>query len=94
LKDQQTIKGVKVGEQFQNDLSSDWSYFPDFNVKINNFLSILYWFLHLLFQFNIYSNVSEYLTLVSNVERVSQLGRNTIAEFKAQLGRKFSLVGN
>jgi hypothetical protein len=23
LKDQQTIKGVKVGEQFQNDLSSD-----------------------------------------------------------------------
>lgn len=38
--------------------------------------------------------MSEYLTLVSNVKSVSQFGRNTIAEFKTQLGRKFSLVGN
>jgi hypothetical protein len=38
--------------------------------------------------------MSEYVTLVSNVKSVSQFGKNTIAEFKTQLGRKFSLVGN
>jgi hypothetical protein len=38
--------------------------------------------------------MSEYVTLVSNVKRVSQYGKNTIAEFRTQLGRKFSLVGD
>jgi hypothetical protein len=38
--------------------------------------------------------MSEYVTLVSNVKCVSQYGKNTIAEFKTQLGRKFSLVGD
>jgi hypothetical protein len=38
--------------------------------------------------------MSEYVILVSNIKSVSQFGKNTIAEFQTQLGRKFSLVGN
>lgn len=38
--------------------------------------------------------MSEYVTLVSNVKSASQFGKNTIAEFRTQLRRKFSLVGN
>jgi hypothetical protein len=38
--------------------------------------------------------MSEYVTLVSNVKLASQYGGNTIAEFRTQLGHKFSLVGD
>jgi hypothetical protein len=38
--------------------------------------------------------MSEYVTLVSNVKSASKFNKNTIAEFRTQLGRKFTLAGN